>query len=335
MASTRVVRRSALSSDELRALARLVEEVTEHDGVRPLSEHVSLHLRYGGDEQGRNLLGHDERGTLVGYAHLDLTDPVGGPNAELSVLPSARRRGLGRRLVDALLDESGDGRLRLWAHGEHPAAASLASAMGFSGERRLFQLRRSLSAPLPEARLPAGVSVRTFVPGQDEQAWVALNNRAFADHPDQGNQTVADVRTREREPWFDAAGFFLAERPADGARSPGETELGDAGAIHAGAGGGPGVRLVGFHWTKVHPAGTSGSDEPIGEVYVVGVDSAEQGRGLGRALTIVGLDHLRDRGLSQAMLYVDETNVGAVRVYESLGFTRADTDTCFVRESSG
>ena len=169
--------------------------------------------------------------------------------------------------------------------------------------RVLWQLRRSLYAALPAPQLPPGVAVRTFEVGRDEAAWLELNNRAFATHPEQGRWQLADLRRREGEAWFDPSGFFLAER---------------------------GDRLVGFHWTKVHGAGAHGH-EPIGEVYVVGVDAAEQGRGLGRAITLVGLQHLRSRGLAQAMLYVDETNAAAIRVHESLGFTRWDVDVSYRR----
>ena len=64
---------------------------------------------------------------------------------------------------------------------------------------------------------------------------------------------------------------------------------------------------------------------------MVGVDPAEQGSGLGRALTLAGLHHLRDRGVAQAMLYVDEDNVPAIRMYEALGFARARIDAMYRR----
>jgi mycothiol synthase len=296
-----------LSSAEVDEVRALVHDVTHVDSVGPLSDHVMLHLPHGGDENVRNLLVRDEANRLVGYAHLDVTDEVEGSSAELAVLPSARGHGIGRALVARLLEESPDGRLRLWAHGESAGSGALARSMGFSRHRVLWQMRRSLRDPLPEPVIPDGVTIRTFVVGQDEQRWTEVNNRAFADHPDQGGWDVGEVRLREAEPWFDARGFFLADR--DGA-------------------------LVGFHWTKVHGShGRAGDHDhpPIGEVYVVGVDPSEQGHGLGPALTLIGLHHLQSLGLDEVLLYVDESNAHAIRVYERLGFTRYATDVSWMR----
>jgi mycothiol synthase len=252
---------------------------------------------------------------------------VEGASAELVVHPEHRRRGVARRLTEQLLAESPDGRLRLWAHGGHPDAERLAESMGFRRSRSLWQMRRSLYSALPRPEFPPGVTVRTFRPGEDDEAWVTLNALAFADHPEQGALTVDDLHRRMREPWFDPAGFFVATR--------GDAPTEDGGATSDG-------RLVGYHWTKIHgdqevhdhvgPNSHEGhGHDPIGEVYVVGVDPAEQGGGLGRALTLVGLRHLRSRGLAQAMLYVDEDNAAAVRVYAGLGFTRWDTDVMYSR----
>jgi mycothiol synthase len=306
-----------LDPAEVRAVSALVEAATEADGVRPLSEHVMLHLRYGGDERVRNVLAWSGD-TLVAYAHLDVTDEVAGASAELVVHPAHRRHGLGRALVEATLAETPDGRLRLWAHGGHPGAAALARSLGFRQSRALWQMRRSLYAALPPVELPAGVTVRTFRPGPDDEDWLRLNAAAFKGHPEQGSWTLDDLHRREHEPWFDPAGFFLAERAG---------------------------RLVGFHWTKVHggegehhphPAGPHAHEghghDPIGEVYVVGVDPAEQGTGLGRALTLTGLRHLRQRGLPDAMLYVEADNATAIGLYTSLGFTRWETDVLFSRD---
>ena len=183
-----------------------------------------------------------------------------------------------------------------------PARSALAKTAGFTRFRALWQMRMPLAAvPAGDPSLPPGVTIRTFRPGADEEAWLAVNHRAFAHHPEQGAWTMPDLRLREAEPWFDPAGFFLAER--DG-------------------------KLAGFHWTKVHPDGGEGG-APIGEVYVVGVDPGQQGGGLGRALTLAGLVHLRRLGLADVMLYVDEDNTAAVRMYTALGFSRWSTDAMY------
>ncbi|MHB8341512.1 MAG: mycothiol synthase [Mycobacteriales bacterium] len=302
MASVLVVDR--LGPGEISAVSGVVERASLEDGTAPLSEHVLLHLAHGGDQQARNLL-LLEADRIVGYAHLDVTDTVSGPSAELVVDPAHRGHGLGAQLVAEVTREAGEPRLRLWAHGQHPAATALAARHGFQRTRALWQMRRSLYAPLPAAVYPEDVSVRTFRSGEDEDAWVEVNGRAFADLPDQGRWQVADLKMREGEPWFEPAGFFLAEQAG---------------------------RLVGFHWTKVHGGGAgTHSHPPIGEVYVVGVDPGAQGSGLGTALTLTGLAHLRARGLGSAMLYVDEGNTAAIRVYTRLGFSHWDTDVTFQR----
>jgi mycothiol synthase len=346
--------RGRISESEAAAVLALVSAATEEDGVGPLSEHVMLHLRYGGDPRARNLLLYSQR-ELTGYAHLDPTDPVEGPSGELVIHPAHRGQGMGLELTRALVAEAGDQPLRLWAHGDLPAAARLATAAGFGRVRALWQMRRSLQARLGRPQLADGLTIRTFEVGRDEDQWLAVNSKAFSRHPEQGAWTRVDLDQREREPWFDPDGFFLAER---------------------------GGKIVGFHWTKIHgraeeTAGRAGpgkaaeatpdhhgpgqvvahsaeqptaqrqegaagrgggttdhGHEPIGEVYVVGVDPAERGTGLGRALTVIGLRYLRSRGLFQVMLYVDETNIAAIRLYESLGFTHWDTDVMFSTQAA-
>jgi len=245
---------------------------------------------------GRHLLAR-AAGALVGYGHLDTGgDAFGRLVATVIVRPDRRRAGFGSAAVDAVLAAAGSRTVRFWSRDDHPGAARIAHRRGLARVREMLRMGLDLTtaADFPEPGWPAGITVRTFVPGEDEAAMLAVNKRAFDWHPEQGALSQDELLDTERENWFDPAGFFLAER--DG-------------------------QVVGFHWTKVHP-----TTPPVGEVYVVGVDPGAQGGGLGRALTLLGLRYLRAAGLAEVILYVEGDNAPALAVYTRLGFTRTRTD---------
>ncbi|GAA2899196.1 mycothiol acetyltransferase [Actinoplanes cyaneus] len=255
-----------------------------------LSEDVELRVRNGG---GEHVLAHAPDGSLAGYAFFE------NGSGELVVHPAHRRQGHGT----ALLAAAGPGPLQVWAHGDDPGARAFAERNGFTRARVLWQMRRSLLEPLPDVPLPDGVTVRGFRPGSDEQAWLGVNSRAFAHHPEQGRWTLDDLLVREAEPWFDPAGFLLAVDITD--------------------------TVLGFHWTKVHPP--AGDDPALGEIYVLGVDPSGHRRGLGAALSVAGLRHLAAAGLQWSSLYVDESNEAAVRLYRGLGFEIYQADINYHR----
>lgn len=267
----------------------------EADGVAPVSEAFALALTR--PRPGVVHLLREAGDGLVGYAQVS---GAGEDDAavELVVDPDHRRAGHGRALLDAALAAGGR---RVWAHGNLPAARGLAEAAGLVLTRSLHLMGRPLTeGDAADPALPPGYTVRAFAPGRDDEAWVALNAAAFADHPEQGRLTVADLHERMEQAWFDPAGFLLVER--DG-------------------------RPVAFHWTKVEPGDASGT----GEVYVVGVHPDEQGRGLGGPLTALGLAHLARRGLATVHLYVDGDNTAALRTYRRLGFTDLAVDGQYSR----
>nr|WP_205634614.1 mycothiol synthase [Mycolicibacter kumamotonensis] len=296
--------RAALTEDEQRQIRELIAAAGDHDGVAPVGEQV---LRELAGDRTAHLVAEDG-GAVLGYLNLSAPPDDTAPMAELVVAPPARRRGIGSAMARAALTKT-DGRNRFWAHGTLPAAQATAAALGLVPVRELLQMRRSLHG-VPTPSVLAGVSIRSYAGESDDAELLRVNNAAFAWHPEQGGWTADDLAQRRAEEWFDPAGLFLAFE---------------------------GTVLLGFHWTKIH-AGKPGA-ERAGEVYVVGVDPAAQGRGLGRALTEVGLAYLADR-LADAesptvLLYVEADNAAALRTYERLGFTVHSVDTAYALVDRG
>jgi mycothiol synthase len=298
----------ALADADRGAVAALIDTVASADAVAPLSEAARLAVAHGRPEALHMLSRGRPTGPVIGYLFLNPAEDGGGRTAELCVAPDSRRRGIGRALLSAALRET-TGALSVWAHGNLPAAQALAAQLRFAKVRDLRLLEAAVGTDGAPAVAPPepGLALRAFRPGEDDAAWLALNAAAFAHHPEQGRWTGRDLAERLAEPWFDPAGFLLLEQNG---------------------------RLVGFHWTKVHPAGAYGPD-PVGEIYVLGVHPDASGSGLGRLLATAGLSHLAQSGLRTAVLYVDGDNLPALRLYESLGFHTRSVDALYERPRSG
>jgi mycothiol synthase len=302
----------------LRDILGLIAAAEEADGNPPLSEQTLVNLRTAGAgtdglmvfatyaSEGAVADGSEE---LAGVAVVSLPRegiPAADAVLELVVRPTYRSQGVGTSLARAVRAQ-GLPALKVWSHGNHDAAVELARNFGLRPVRELWRMRQTrakLQESVPDIVLPDGVALRAFQPGKDEQTWLDANRSAFAHHPEQGSTTLADLQARMAEDWFDPQGFLLAVRESDG-------------------------QLLGFHWTKVHPA--VGVHPPIGEVYVVGVTPAAQGMGLGKALTVAGIEYLHAKGLQAIMLYVDADNEAAVALYRRLGFTRWDVDVMYAQ----
>jgi mycothiol synthase len=261
--------------DDVAEVTRIADAAEAVDGASPLDEAARIALA-------------DGAATVVvdrgGFALLHDGD------LSLAVQPNSRGRGVGTALLEGVA--SYDGALVAWSHGDHPAAARLATAYGWERVRDLWVMRRPTSLPLSPLELPDGLTIRSY-DDSDADAIVAVNAAAFASHPEQGAMDRDNLARRMAEPWFDPAGLLVAE---------------------------DGSGVLGFHWTKQH-------DERLGEVYVVGVSPQAQGRGLGKLLTLAGLHHLAGLGVEEVLLYVESDNGPAVAVYSRLGFAHADADT--------
>jgi mycothiol synthase len=295
----RIETRRKLDDNEFDSVHQLLADASHHDGFPPLSDHLLLDLERHDGEGFAAVMAFDAVDGLAGYAQLAAAN--NSTVIELVVGPADRAPGpaLAPLLLSAALDVAttdGAERVYWWVHYPADHDDAVARGAGLQPARRLLQMRRAL--PLDES---TAIDTRAFVVGRDEAEWVRVNNAAFKDHPEQGGWTTDMLRQRENEQWFDPSGFLLHER--DGA-------------------------LAGFCWTKVHADATP----PLGEIYVIAVDPAFHGLGLGKALTIAGLQNLAERGLTVGMLHVDAANTAALALYERLGFTAHHEDRAYMTD---
>ena len=295
----RIETRRKLDDREFATVGRLLAETESYDGFHPLSDHLLLDLEDHGGQSFVAVLAYGETGSLDGYAQL--TSANSSSAMELVVAPAERPWAdeLTSQLLRVAMEvvaADGGGRINWWVHRPGERTELIAEGVGLKLGRRLLQMRRSLPIDVPGT-----VDTRSFVVGCDEMEWLRVNNAAFLDHPEQGGWTIETLRRREVEPWFDPEGFRLHER---------------------------GGKLAAFCWTKVH----SDTMPPMGEIYVIAVDPAFHGLGLGKSLTIAGLEHLAARGLTTGMLHVDADNAAAMSLYERLGFTVHHADHAYLAE---
>jgi mycothiol synthase len=317
-AAVRISASASLDERTLREVLDLVEAATEIEGHRPVGEHKYAHLAVGA-RGWVGILAHDGDGRLVGYAHTRWNQPGVQPRMAVEVVvhpalagsaadrPGEGGAGVAERLLTearAVLGRAGGGLLYLWVHRVEDPSTTLAARMGFAVQRELAFMTRSLGERGESAVLPDDLTVRPYREGSDDDAFLEVNNAAFADHPENGGWDRKTFAERRSLDWFDPGGLFIAWR---------------------------GEQPLAFHWTKwhAHDSDETPAHEPVGEVYVLAVHPSAQGLGLGRALLRVGLAHLHDRGCREAILYVDCTSTGAVGLYRSEGFDLAYREVCY------
>jgi mycothiol synthase len=294
-----------LSKSQQESVLALIKAAHDFDGTPPIAEHVLLHLRHGGDKSDSHLV-IEGNNQVIAYAHLDATDLVAGPSVEAVVHPNHRSKGLGSSILKEAIKVCGD-KTRIWSHGDLPDAKAIAASLNL--ERLWSNLL--MSKPLGEIQpVTSKYPIRTFIPTLDNQAFLSLNNKVFANYPDQGGWSEDDLKVRLNESWFDEKGFFVAEDKGE---------------------------LIGFCWTKIHGAHThshTGEDDDhghdaLGEIYVLAVNPDYKGQGVGRDLTITGLNYLKYQGLNNVMLYVGVENTPAFNLYKSLGFKEFGSDVMY------
>jgi mycothiol synthase len=277
-------------------LLAIANRAATYDEVDPFSEQTRLALRH---TEPQHVVTTGD--TVIAGAYVAADGAV-----ELVVDPQQRQRGHGAGLVREVHGRRPDA--RFWAHGDLPGAQALAKSAGLVVIRNLWRMARDVNAApaIENPTVPTGFTARSFRPG-DAEAWLDLNSRAFAHHPEQGRMTRQDLEERMAEPWWDPQGLILIFDDATGA-------------------------LAASHWTKIAGTDEDGRAEEA-EVYVVAVDPGHQGHGLGKVVTALGLAHLKDRGARRIDLYVEGDNDAAVATYSKLGFRRSNVDVMYADPS--
>ncbi len=292
---------SKLAGEKVEHLEELMAAAAAVDNHEPIGEHKFLRLQHG-DDLAIGFMAYED-GALVGYAHT-LTYGTGDErrvSCEMVVHPEFRRAGVGRTLLTYVMqhaESEGAKRLDLWAYNDSPSSRGITTKFRFEATRKLLHMHRHPGPP-PILPTPEGVVIRLFRPGQDDETWVAMNNRVFAGHPENGSWTLEDLHGRMAQPWFRADDLLILE--VDG-------------------------EVAGFCWLKVEERGDEGF---VGEVYIIGTLPEYHGRGLGRYLLGEGLRHLSERGVAAVAVYVDQSNERAVALYWAFEFHHHHVDVLY------
>jgi len=239
---------------------------------------------------------------LIGYAYLDKSDLMSGPSVHLVVDPRHRDKSIDKLMLNKAVELWGTN-FAVWVRGNLPLSNSILETFAFEKIRNVHQMSKIIISNQLINKNDLPIVLRNFLPNKDSEAWLTLNNRAFKDHPEQGNWELLDLNIRLKEEWFDCTSFFIAEY---------------------------GSLLIGSIWIKIHSLNKSSlaqSSNQIGEIYQIAVDPDFQGQGLGRKMIICAENYLISKGLKNLILYVDESNSSALKFYSRIGFKTFNKDT--------
>jgi mycothiol synthase len=284
--------------NELNQITELFAAAHAADNHHPLGEHAYLDITLGGRSNYATIIAKDiGHNHLIGLSHLSKGKTSWA--IDYVIHPHHRNESdTEMQLIKASLDEiqrSGGGHVHMWVPKPTEQADKIALSMGFRRGRDLFQMKAKLDRHFEEPK----IDIRTFQPQKDEVSWLELNNKAFRQHPEQGDWDIETLKARLIQRWFDSSGFFVAETEG---------------------------KLIATCWVKVHH-----EMEPVtGEIYVMAVDPIYAGKGLGTQMCIKGLLWMKDQQIKHAMLYVDSNNEPAIKMYKKLGFEIDHIDRAYV-----
>jgi mycothiol synthase len=225
------------------------------------------------------------------------------------VHPDYRGRGFGTlltqwaegRIRERILEAPADARITAGCQSiaGHHAAADLLATLGYHHVRSFYSMKFEMASPPPLPQWPAGITIRTMVPGQDEAALYRAKDEAFRDHWGYVESPFAEgfanwMHHIQHSPNHDPTLFFMAM---------GQDETGAA-------------QVAGY--AICQPTTTDYPD--MGWVDSLGVRRPWRRQGLALALLHHIFGEFYRRGRKKVGLGVDASSLtGATRLYERAG----------------
>ncbi len=229
-------------------------------------------------------------GRMIARAAVGPSNQEGSTHGVVEVHPDYRGRGLGSKLYDLVEGQAraqGTNTLMIESNQRHTLLHEFLARRGFEFDRYIWTMLLPPDQLVPAPTWPPGITVRTFVPGQDEQLYWRTFNDTFADHYAHTDMPLEHFVYISQRPSFDPAGAFFAFE---------------------------GDKVAGMCIPLIR-AGT----EDEGWIDDLGVMPDYRRQGLGRALLLAGVNWLRTK-VSTVKLGVEGKNQRALPLYTSVGF---------------
>lgn len=238
----------------------------------------------------------DADGTMAGYADVDNQANV-ITTIYAYVHPEFRGRGVGTALrqwgeeyaQQAMHAAPSDMQalVQQFAPAQADTARQFLADGGYQAIRQTFVMAISLDRPVPQPVVPDGITLRAFVPGDDDLAVHEAVEDAFRDLWGRPPGTFERFAASMADPSFDPALWHIA--------------------------------LAG---DEIVATGLAHAPAEEGWIDVIGVRRPWRRQGVGLALLHSLFAAMRERGLTTAALSVDaESRTGAPRLYERAGMT--------------
>jgi len=227
----------------------------------------------------------------------------------LGVVPEYRRRGIGRALAEKAVEslkERGIETVEATAVMGKPEAIRLWESMGFKNVRIFSLMKKDLKNIPSNVGENLEVQLRKLQKGtlEDLKLLNWLSNETFREHYNYRPGTVEEIRYfLEQDPMFKEQEWFIANLE----NLP-----------------------VGYIGTGIDPKYNEEKNTRAGWILDIGVLKPNRRRGVGTRLMIEGMKLLKMKGMTKAMLGVDDQNpTKAIKLYEKVGFKATRKDIAY------